>query len=118
MAVTVRQLHERAMALADDALIARTRGEMSRVKRLSRRAFRLERRAAQSVPLAPESEPTRSILYRSAAWLALDSGAPEDALEMVKFGLAGDPPILVRRELFDARRHARAALKPSEEPPF
>lgn len=48
----------------------------------------LETQCALRTPFTPESEPTRAILYRSAAWLAVNlAGA------LAREGLAGHPPV-------------------------
>ena len=66
---TVRELHNQAMELAESLFINLRHGEP--VTDLASRAFDLERAAARLVPVSDRSEPTRSILYRSAAWLGV-----------------------------------------------
>lgn len=71
---TVRELHDRAMALAQLALVARHHGLLKQAQILTYRAVEHEFRAANLVPEDQSSEPTRSILYRSAASLAYQCG--------------------------------------------
>jgi hypothetical protein len=96
---TVRQLHDEAMQLAQLALVARHTGEIDRAAELSRQAYNIETKAASLVPDEPSSEPTRSILYRSAASLALNCGEIREAERLSAIGLAGNPPDRIAAEL-------------------
>lgn len=102
---TVRDVHRRAMAVADEADVARRRGETNKIVPLYREAFRLEVQAlamfiAQTRDIAPkDKEPTRSILCRSAASLALLIESDDLALKWATKGLEGNPPGDVREEL-------------------
>ena len=96
---TVRSLHDEAMALAQLALVARHSGGQERAVALAREAFGFEAQAADLVPAGVDSEPTRSILYRSAAWLALDAKLPDEAVRLAERGLAGSPPASIAAEL-------------------
>jgi hypothetical protein len=101
MSVTPTELHDTAMALADDALDARRRGDAVTAKELFRRAFESESLAATAVAAAEAVEPTRSILFRSAASLALQAERLRDAERLVATGLAGNPPDEIADELRD-----------------
>jgi len=46
-----------------------------------------------------EIEPTRSVLFRSAACLALDFDDYREAERMIAFGLSGNPPLEILEEL-------------------
>jgi hypothetical protein len=104
----VRQLHEQAMDLAETAFAGnfyrnspdhehyKTPGE---VKKLNRQACQLEKQAADMVEVG--QEPTRGVLYRSAAWLAYHAGDLEEARRLVETGLAGNPPDWIKDELND-----------------
>lgn len=61
----------------------------------------MEKRAAELLRNKIEAEPTRSVLYRSAACLALRCGYIYDAAALACHGLSGNPPNSVREELFD-----------------
>jgi hypothetical protein len=95
----VREHHESAMRLAQDAQIAQAEGDAERALELARDASELEAIAASMVSKDRESEPTRSILYRSAATLAYQAGDLDQALRLVAEGLAGYPPPSVQAEL-------------------
>ncbi len=92
-------LHDKAMKLAQLAMIAREQGEPARSETLAREACDYEMRAAELIPLDSSSEPTRSILYRSAASLACQARDFTLALRLVGMGLAGYPPKRVKDEM-------------------
>lgn len=85
----VNNLHDKAMELAQFALLARVQGEASKVKQLSKDAFQYERDAAMLLFYDYDLEPTRSVLFRSAASLALNAESYKEAEEMVAYGLSG-----------------------------
>jgi len=95
----IRELHEKAMDLAEEAFVAKLRGNLEQAKQLIRQAFEGEAQAARLVPNDPSSEPTRSILYRSAASLALDCNEFDEAERLIAAGLAGNPPKEIAEEL-------------------
>ncbi len=89
------------MALAQEALIYRERGELDAARKLASQALPLEIEAASLVSKEISSEPTRSILYQSAASLAFQAGDYAAAQRLVAEGLAGYPPPRVEGELKD-----------------
>lgn len=95
----ISELHQRAMELADRSSLARAAGEAATAKQLLHQAFETERQAAESVGDGPE--PTRSILFRSAASLALEVGEVRSAERLIAMGLTGDPPVEIADELRD-----------------
>ncbi len=96
-----KQVHRKAMILAQDAYVSQIQGDERTALHLYEEAFQLEREAALSF-LADESrEPTRSVLFRSAASLALKCKKFREAEKMVAFGLVGNPPIEIADELRD-----------------
>jgi hypothetical protein len=98
---TVRDLHDQAMHLAQDALLARQAGDVTQAENLARQALPLELQAAARVAKEPASEPTRSILYLSAASLAYQCNDFATAQRLVAEGLSGYPPPRVEQELKD-----------------
>ena len=94
---TVRELHNQAMAITTPTIFTDLTDDDKRS--LFRQGLELERRAADRIARAQESEPTRSILYRSAAWMAVHAGEPDEALRLAREGLAGFPPQRVQAEL-------------------
>src|SRR2546428_7598983 len=97
----VRDQHRQAMDLADQALAARRLGDHSSAAALFRQAFEHERQAAELTGADGAVEPTRSVLFRSAATLALDCGELREAERLVAAALSGDPPAEIADELRD-----------------
>jgi hypothetical protein len=67
-------------------------GELENVKQFSYHAFEYERKAAMLLLNDYDVEPTRSVLFRSAASLALNFGDYREAERMIALGLLGNPP--------------------------
>ncbi len=84
---TTRELHEKAMDVYEQALIAARNRNARLTRRLLDNALRLESEAADSVADNYLLEPTRSILHRSAATIALKAGNIETARKYADAGL-------------------------------
>ncbi len=102
----VRELHEKAMKLAQLVLVARHQGDIQQAEELARQALGYEVSAADLIPYNDSSEPTRSIFYRSAASLALQCNEFDFALKLVAKGLSGYPPEEIKQELKDLYEQA------------
>lgn len=89
------------MELVDQAVLARQDNDMARVAELALAAFDKERAAADLVADKLELEPTRSVLHRSAATLAVECGRLRDAERLIGRALAGNPPDDIADELRD-----------------
>ena len=63
----VNELHRQAMDLIDEAHLAKMRGAYERYLKLTTQAFALESEAAWAMAGELDLEPTRSVLFRSAA---------------------------------------------------
>lgn len=87
------------MDLAEEAFRLVRKGENDASRRLFREALSFETKAAALLPPSEESEPSRSILYRSAASLAFNAGDYETAERLVAQGLSGFPPAEIKQEL-------------------
>jgi hypothetical protein len=71
----IQRLHQQAMDWAEQAEVAKRRGEsLDHVQALLKQAFDQETLAADHLVDALEVEPTRSVIHRSAAALAIDCG--------------------------------------------
>jgi len=92
---SLNEMHEQAMDLAEQAFMARRSDDPASARKLARRAFVLEKQAAEQ----SRTEPSRSVLHRSAATLALDCGEYREAERLVAAALAGDPPEPIANEL-------------------
>lgn len=90
-------LHNQAMTFADEATAALKEGEDDRARSFFVRAFLKEKKAAEIVEV--DKQPTRAVLFRSAAALAKDGGLRLLAGRMARKGLEGDPPAGIRIEL-------------------
>jgi hypothetical protein len=97
----VKDLHHEAMRLVDEAEAARRQGDSQLARERLREAFDRERQAADRVAGAMSLEPTRSVLHRSAASLALECGALREAERLIATALSGDPPEEIAEELRD-----------------
>jgi hypothetical protein len=102
------------MGLADEALMARRAGERERAIAALRDAFEHEREAAALLSSSLGLEPTRSVLHRSAASLALECGETRAAERLIGAALYGNPPDEIADELRDLleqvyfQRHLKA----------
>jgi tetratricopeptide (TPR) repeat protein len=89
------------MEQSDLALMERARGNASAAHSYFQSAYELEATAANALLHDVSSEPTRSVLFRSAATLAQDCGRFEDAEKLIYKALAGEPPSDIAAELRD-----------------
>jgi hypothetical protein len=97
----VNVLHQEAMDLAELAQVAKLRGEIEQSNHLLRQAFVQETSAATLIANHWESEPTRSVLHRSAASLAIECGEFDIANRLIATALSGNPPAEIAEELQD-----------------
>lgn len=97
--MTVNLLHSKAMDVAESAFIQKIRGNLRQARDLFVEAFELERDAAMQLEKDLQAEPTRSVLFRSAASLAMNAGDFHSAEKMIAMGLAGEPPAEIAEEL-------------------
>lgn len=111
---TSRMLHRQAMSLASEAIVAQKAGRLMEAHGLFERAWQLEAQAAEIIAInGVPKEPTLSVLYRSAAALALECQAFREVERLVSRGLSGDPPDDIAEELRELRKKAefRQALQ-------
>jgi len=96
---TTRDLHRRAMEMFESSLVARQNENETLVLRFLADALKFESAAADSVADDYSLEPTRSVLHRSAASIALQMFDTNTARRYVTAGLKGQPPEEIREEL-------------------
>lgn len=89
------------MEQSDLALRERARGNGAAAHAHFVSAYQLEAEAANELLNQIGSEPTRSVLFRSAATLAQDCGLFHDAEKLIYKALAGEPPSDIAAELKD-----------------
>ena len=97
----VNDLHREAMRFVEEADSARRNGNVPVARERLRQAFDYERQAADLVAGDRSREPTRAVLHRSAASLALQCGALREAERLIAAALSGDPPDEIAEELRD-----------------
>jgi hypothetical protein len=86
---------------ADLGHVARREGRAETARKHFDNAYRLERTAAESLLTRTDAEPTRSVLLRSAATLAIRAERFIEAEQIVCIGLAAQPPNEIAEELRD-----------------
>jgi len=97
----INKFHDEAMNLAELAAVAKIRGDPEQANKLLRQAYENEVKAANLLTDMSSPEPTRSVLFRSAASLAIDCNEFREAEKLISLGLAGNPPPDVTEELRD-----------------
>ena len=97
----IQSLHQHAMDLAEAATVARLRGALKQAVQFTRQAFEQETQAAALIASALDAEPTRSVLHRSAASLAIECGEIRTAERLIATALSGNPPPEIAEELKD-----------------
>ena len=90
-AKSIISVHEQAMDWADKARSARRERDEDAYVKFIEHAFELEKKAALMIQ-SEESEPTRSVLHRSAASLAYKCKMYREAEWLVSRALSGNPP--------------------------
>jgi len=95
----IKELHDQAMSLVEDAFFARRRGDLDLAKQKLQEAFPLEKEAALRTKEENVGEPSESVLLRSAATIALNAGMYLEAEKLACLGLSGNPPNVIADEL-------------------
>ncbi len=95
----IKKLHQEAMHYIDNAQLAKLKNDNSNVMDYLNKAFMKEREAALKLKDKFNLEPTRSILLRSAASLALQCKEIRESEKLISISLAGDPPSGIADEL-------------------
>ena len=107
----ITSFHNTAMELADEAQFAKLHGKNKRFIELSQRAFESEKQASLLAVELNVEEPTRSVLLRSAATLAVDCKQWREAEELISLALSEPPPAEIAEELRDISRRVHFGLK-------
>ena len=108
---SINQLHNRAMDLAENAFLAQQKGDTNAFIQLSKEAFSLEKTAAMSLLSQADSEPSRSILFKSAAFLAFDAQEYQECRDMITYTLLGKPDVFIKSEMTQLFAETTAILK-------
>lgn len=107
---SVREYHNEAIRVAQLAMAALHKGNEETHKQLMQRAMRFETNAADLVPDEKSAEPTRAILYRSAASFAYQAGEYQEAERLTFKGLSGYPPAHVKQQLLEVQELLHTVL--------
>ena len=97
--MTPKKLHIEAMQKSQLADIAIFENREQDAMSLWKESFELEKQAAMLLMNKYDKEPTRSILFKSAAYLALKVGLKREAEFLACRGLEGSPSEYVAKEL-------------------
>ena len=108
---SVSDLHNRAMELTDAAVHDRRQGNGAKAAALFEQALGYELNALDG--LEQSDSLAAAILYRSAAWLALDCQQPRLAEQLACKALAGDPDPAMAEQLREVllTAHKRMGVK-------
>lgn len=106
----VNQLHDQAMNFVEEAYLAKRAKDMTQAKKFWQKAFELEKEAAMQLANDYDIEPTRSVLFKGAASLALNVENYREVERMVGLGLAGNPPVPIYQELHELLDTAKLAV--------
>lgn len=108
---TCDQLHQQAMDFANLAVNAQKAKQAQKALQYFEQAFNAEKQAAMTLAYDFSKEPSRSVLFRSATFLALKAEKYQEAERMAAFGLIGNPPAEIANELRDALNEVLSHLK-------
>lgn len=100
-------IHNKAIEFADEAIIAKHKGNPMTAKELYLKAFQLEREAALKTPIDNVDAVPRHVLLRSAASLALLSEQFEEADKLISLGLLSKPPQFIKKELMELSKEVK-----------
>lgn len=92
--------HDQAMEYAGLADLAKQRGDREGAQELYLQAFEIESDVASEL-VDSTVEPSRSIIHRSAASLAIECSKFREAEKLISTALAGEPPFEIAQELRD-----------------
>ena len=97
--MTTTQLHTEAIKLSQRAFVIAHNDNKNKAVELYRAAYNLEKQVAMGFVTEYSKEPTRSVIFKSAALLAKKGQLYREAERMACLGLAGEPSREIAREL-------------------
>ena len=110
---TAIDLHNQAMDLVEAAILERIEGNLERTAQLYAEALELELVAISEMDKRGEtSEPTWSVLHRSAGWMAFNSNQFRLAEKLACKALAGDPHSEIAEELRELLEQVYSHMRP------
>jgi OST-HTH/LOTUS domain len=96
---SVSQIHDEAMTKLELANEAMANSRVKAYKSMLIESLELEKEAAYSLLTDFDCEPTRSVLFRSAASIAIHAAQYQEAIILAKEGLKGQPFAEIKMEL-------------------
>lgn len=112
----IQKIHEEAMELAEKADAALLKKNLTLFRELTVQALKLESEAAYELITVTTAEPTRSILFRSAAHLAKSIGYYAEALKLIELALSGNPFPEIRGELMKLKKEVEKGIRINYSP--
>ena len=112
------ELHTAAMDFMDDAASAQKKGDIVTAQKYWEKAWTLEHSYALAIPNKQEFQLTRSILFRSAGWLAIECGKYQEAINLMVKILAERPHPDVVVQLEEIYTEATKRKKKEKEQNF
>jgi hypothetical protein len=106
-----QQLHQEAMAIAANAFAAQKAGDNDHYIEMTKSAFEKEKEAAWLLFNKFEAEPTRSVLFRSAAQLAFNCGKIREAERLIAAAMSGNPPYEILQQLRMLNREVQGSIE-------
>jgi hypothetical protein len=107
---TISQIHNEAMARLQLANQVLKKGRPGAYKTMLNEALVLEKKAAYALVNDFDCEPTRSVLFRSAAAIAFNAANYDDAVILATQGLSGNPFTEIKNELEDLLSQAKSQV--------
>lgn len=104
--MNIKELHREAINLVQLAQKEYEQNNLLEYKRLTTLAYGLEKKAAEFLKDKYEIEPTRSVLYRSAASLAFKCEKYTEAIDLIVEALKGNIFEEIKTELLDLLKQA------------
>ncbi|MHA4844543.1 Z1 domain-containing protein [Flavitalea antarctica] len=99
----IQKDHRLALDNSELALMAFRTGDTEKFRQLSQVALTYEKKAALAL-YNQSIEPTRSVLFRSAAYIALDNADFVEAQKLYEYALDGQVPNEIKIELAELKR--------------
>ena len=116
--IQVSDLHEKAMDFAELAFIARKNGDSAEFQQYSEQAYQLEKTAALLLIDTKTFEISRSILFRSAASLAIQCGKLHEAESLIDEAFKWSPPVEIAIQLVDLIKVIQERVYPNASRSF
>lgn len=113
----IRLLHKEAIDLVKNANIFLDNNDRKNYLSIIEKAFYLEKEASMELAMNFSAEPTRSVLFRSAANLAYLCGKFDEAKKLIHFALTGEPFHELYEELLELQIKIEQciSLRPNEQ---